>query len=437
MAWDVSGDGKTAIRSSFGVFYNFPRGQPSQFVGTAPVSVTTTVRNATLDQLANFSNGQLVSTTSPVNSGMATLAGKRYDMPISYEANIAFQRDIGFNTVVDAAWVGNFITNDYRTVNLEVLPVFVFADPKNQYNGAAISGNYLRTKFPGVGNITDTVTDTRALEYHSFQVGVKRRLSHGLQMGLAYTWSKGMGMQGYDDYTADPNITMLNVGGSAVRGGQDALRARYWGPTVVDRRHNLVVNYSYEIPAPRNKWASYALGHWQVSGVTKFITGTALNPTCSSTNAGLANTDPTYTNTGNTPLHRCMLTGEPIFGNIPTTGDPLTQLYYNPAAFAMASPVSATVGNFGNAPLGLLRNPSWSNWDLTFSRRFPLKGTTRSGIRLQLQMYNVFNQVEWITMNTTQQYTGAGNLTLNSTSTGRYTDTNSPRQFGITARIDF
>src|SRR5436853_5309716 len=96
-ALDVPGDGKTALRSSFGVFYNFPRGQPSQFVGTAPVSVNTTIRNATIDQLANFSSGQLVSTTSPVSSGIATQAGEHYGLPIAYETNVAFQRDIGFS----------------------------------------------------------------------------------------------------------------------------------------------------------------------------------------------------------------------------------------------------------------------------------------------------------------------------------------------------
>src|SRR5436189_4720808 len=89
MAWDVTGDGKTSIRSAFGVFYNFPRGQPNQFVGAAPVSVTTTIRNATIDQLATFSNGQLVSTTSPQNSGISTLSGEHYSLPIAYETNVA------------------------------------------------------------------------------------------------------------------------------------------------------------------------------------------------------------------------------------------------------------------------------------------------------------------------------------------------------------
>ena len=76
-------------------------------------------------------------------------------------------------------------------------------------------------------------------------------------MGMAYTLSKGEGMQGYDEYTA-------------ALGGDEALRARYWGPTSVDRRHNLVVNYSYMIPSvlPETRVLHAILGDWQVSGVT-------------------------------------------------------------------------------------------------------------------------------------------------------------------------
>ena len=116
------------------------------------------------------------------------------------------------------------------------------------------------------------------------------------------------------------------------------------------------------------KWI---LSDWQVSGVTKFISGTPITPTCTSTVAGVASTDPSYTGLGTSATNavtstRCQLTGQPIFSGYTVDPDPLLALHFNPAAFAMATPVSATVGNFGNTPLGLLRNPSWSNWDLTW-----------------------------------------------------------------------
>ena len=82
------------------------------------------------------------------------------------------------------------------------------------------------------------------------------------------------GITGYDPYTDEI-------------GGEAAIRARYWGPTTDDRRHNLVINYSYDIPsffdAPVLK---QLLSNWQISGVTKMLSGQAITPTCSSNNAG-------------------------------------------------------------------------------------------------------------------------------------------------------
>jgi outer membrane receptor protein involved in Fe transport len=79
----------------------------------------------------------------------------------------------------------------------------------------------------------------------------------------------------------------------------------------------------------------------------------------------------------------------------------------------MAQPISATVGNFGNMPLGL-RNPSWSNWDVTLARRIPVHLGQRGGVRMQFQAYNVFNQVQFTNLNTAFAFTGTNNSVLNT-----------------------
>jgi hypothetical protein len=140
-----------------------------------------------------------------------------------------------------------------------------------------------------------------------------------------------------------------------------------------------------------------------------------------------------------------MFTGQGIYDitrdpNLPEEDQP----HFNPYAFTMAQPFSATVGNFGNVPDGILRNPTWSSWDLTFARRFAVPALGRdANARVQLQLYNVFNQVEFTTMNTTLQFRddpnvpGTDNLILNTTNPGRYTAAIEPRQFGVTLRLDF
>ena len=447
MAWDIHGDHKSALRAAYGIFYDFPRGGLGPFIGVPPTTFNQIVNNVTLDQIASFSTGgSLTFTQNPVGAGSATVEGTRYKLPRSYQVNVAYQRDIGFNTTAEAAYVGNFTTDSSRTFSLDVLPLYVFADPRNQFNQAALNQNYLFTRFPGMGNISDFTNDLETLRYHAAQFSVQRRLSHGLQMGLAYTLSRGRGMQGWDPYTADPNVT-INAGGRSVKGGPEALKERYWGPTAVDRTHNLTVNYSYMIPTfgRGNRILGAVLSDWQVSGVTKFLSGTTVNVTCANTTTrGVAYSQPSLTN-GVTS--RCNLTGEPINAGQrvdvdPTNPDPLTARYFNLAAFAMPSP-SATVGDFGNAPLGLLRNPGVSVWDVTLERRIRVKGTNGKGVRLQFQAYNVFNQVQFTTLNAGLTYTGANNQTQTSTTAGTYFNPNSaqnvlnPRQLGVTARFDF
>jgi len=441
-AWDIHGDHKAALRGSTGIFYDFPRGGLGPFIGIPPVSYNQVVNNVTLDQIASFSKGgSLTFTQNPVGAGSAAVERKRYKLPVSYQVNVAYQRDIGFSTTAEAAYVGNFTRNGTRTFNLDVLPLYVFADPRNQFNQAALSPNYLYTKFPGMAAIIDFTNDLTTLSYHAAQFSVQRRLSQGLQMGLAYTLARGMGMQGWDPYTADPNLT-INMGGTMVQGGPEALKTRYWGPTAVDRRHNLTVNYSYMIPTlgTNNRLLRAALGNWQVSGVSKLLSGTAVNPTCTNTTTrGVAYSLPSYTN-GITS--RCNLTGQPINAGQrvdlnPSSPDPVTAQYFNLAAFAMPSPSSATVGDFGNAPLGLLRNPTYSEWNVTLERRIPIKGTHGKGVRLQFQAYNLFNQVEFTVLNAAMTFTGNNNQTQTSTTAGTYSNVINPRQFGLTVRFDF
>ena len=103
---------------------------------------------------------------------------------------------------------------------------------------------------------------------------------------------------------------------------------------------------------------------------------------------------------------------------------------------------AGAAGNMGNAPWGLLRNPGWSNWDFTLSRRLPIKVGHGGNVRLQLQFYNLFNQVEFNAMGTTYAFTsanatggfGGGNT---NTSTGKYTGVQNPYNFSFTVRFDY
>jgi hypothetical protein len=433
-AWNVTGDGKTALRASTGIFYNFPRSTNVggyNFAGGCPVSCSNQIRWSTFDAIsAAAAGGGANFVITPVN---VFVAGYDQRLTKSYNANVAFQRDIGFNTTAEIAYVGNFAYEGGRNVDANRLPLYVYGNPANLFNQGAANTNVLRAtygKYPGMGSVTEFVPDLYAnsLQYNSMQLNVQRRLSHGLQMGFAYTWASGNGYTGYDPYTDEI-------------GGKEAIKARYWGPTNENRRHNLVVNYSYNIPTfTETAFIKQLVMDWQVSGVTKMLSGAALTPGCSSNNSGIANTTPSLTDGVGA---RCMMVGDPFtltpeqiaYNKTVPFAD---QYHYNIAAFQMAAP-NGSIGNFGNTPVGILRNPTWHEWDITLARRFPinLAGRRSSGVKLQIQAYNIFNEVQFTTMNVTHTFTGANNSQLNSTNMGKYTATTPPRQIGFTLRLDW
>ena len=442
MAWNVTGDGKTALRTSWGLFYNFPRstgdgGYP--FSGGCPVSCTRQIRWARFGEITTATPHNLIE--NPVN---VTAGGYEQPLAKSHNVNVAFQRDIGFNTVAEIAWVGNYTSNHGRFVDDNRLPLYVYGNPANLVNNAPIAANSLRYqygKYPGMGSANVYVPGlyARTLQYNAMQMQLQRRLTNGLQMGFAYTLAKGEGYRDYDPYTDEI-------------GGEAAIRARYWGPTGDDRRHNISATWSYDVPT----WTEMPvikqlLMDWQVSGIFRMLSGQAVTPQCTSNNPGIQNSDPSLTGLGtggNLTNVRCELTGEPLF--VEYTGDPnvpeADRPHFNLAAFRMPQP-NGSIGNFGNTPVGILRHPTWHEWDLTLSRRFPinLMGRKSSGIRLRYEVYNVFNEVQFTNLNASYTFTGPNNSVNNSANTGKYTATGNtlaagtitPRVMALTVRLDW
>ena len=450
-AWDVTGDGKTAIRAAGGIFYNFVNRAQYLYAGGPLIAQEKVVRNATLDEVTAFAQAGTLFAESPqtgnlpahfpliVHGNQAPQGKLRPET--YYQGNVAFQRDIGFNTTAEIAWVGNFGRHMYRIKNSNNIAPYAYANPANLFNNEPIAENLIRRDYPGMGTVRYLTTDEDTLNYNSMQVSVQRRLNRGLQMGLAYTLSKSEGIQGYDWATEELF-------------GQQGLRDRYYGPpsstaaqitgatgvTRSDRRHALVINYSYEIPNPTPDipFLKHALGGWEAAGVTQFMSGNPADPVCGTNLSGVENTDPSLSGiftggAGNVNTARCELTGEPIHSGF-TVDKSLPEeerMHFNLNAFRRPKP-SGGVGNFGNAPVGILRHPGFSNWDFTLARRVRLGG--RANLRIQLQVYNLFNQVEFIALNTDYLFGAAGNT---APDTGKYTVTTNPRNVGITMRLDF
>src|SRR5262245_25479633 len=170
-AYDLTGDGKTAIRGGFGANYQ-PRNGPGIMgdLSTNPPVVYNPVQRfgTTADILS------VAGTISP--SGFSHVLNRSNKPPSGYNARLVIQRNIGFETVVDVAYVGSFGRHIGQTTDINMLPYgtkFLASnlDPTN--GNKPYTDDYLRP-YQGYGSIK------------WLQMQVRRRFSHGLQFGASW-----------------------------------------------------------------------------------------------------------------------------------------------------------------------------------------------------------------------------------------------------------
>lgn len=404
-AWDVFGDGKTAIRGSAGLFYNRTYTSiPGS--GAPPVIYTPVIYYSSISQIPQAAASAAISPTA------ASAVYGRQPMERSHQFNLTLQRDIGFNTVVDVAYVGNFDRHALETTNVNPVPLYAYANPANLFNNTEVTVNLVRQAYPGMGAITYTSYSGSAVNYNGLQASANHRLTRGLAFGVSYTFSKALGSQGRDLYHKQ--------------------RDWYYGPLSQDRTHLLSWNFAYNLPGKSIPWKPVRaiFSNWTLSGIGIATTGAPANPSCSST-AAFPYNDPSLT--GLAAITQTPSTTSILGYRCQEVADPskYTHDFYN--NFNTSAFVLAPVGTFGNAGLSILRQPSWWNFDAALDKKVSIR--EKVALRLRFQAFNVFNHTEFNSIGSTYLFNAAG-INTNST-TGQYTDTQPARQMALTIRLEF
>ena len=259
-AWDVTGDGKTAVRGGAGVFYDrYSDDNILDLVEMPPLLNTYTTNYTTIPELLA---SPLTATTTAVRFI------DEYDPPTVYNWSAGVQRDIGWNFVGDAAYVGNSARSqrvdqpDQRpSLWLHVSAVEPGSDQCHRRITQPLPDDFLRP-YRGYSSITQRTYDGYG-DYHSLQFSVNRRRSaDGLTFGVAYTRElSNKVLSGIDPFVSDNHARNYRW----VTGNDGA------------RKHILNINYSYEVPNLSRKWNNVVVkalaDNWQVSGVTSILSG--------------------------------------------------------------------------------------------------------------------------------------------------------------------
>jgi hypothetical protein len=174
------------IRASAGLFYNRSTNNvPGS--GAPPVVYTPTLYYSSISGIPQAAANAVITPTAA-----SAIYGPQ-KLERTHQWNLTIQRDIGFQTVVDVGYVGNFDrnaryvatpgSNTDAAVQLNPVPYQAYANPANLFNNTEINANLVRTAYPGLGASNYRASAFRR-ELSRAGIG-PYRLTHGLAFGAA------------------------------------------------------------------------------------------------------------------------------------------------------------------------------------------------------------------------------------------------------------
>lgn len=265
----IFGENRSVIRGGYNIGYDsFFNNIASNAVASSPntivTTVTSTLSGANPRGLTNFSSQFPTTAATVLPSSAQTLIAPDLVNPYYQRWSLGIQRQLPFNIVMDASYVGSKGTKLY--INEDANPL---VRPELRITPAGVTTG-LTGRLDNLQGGRTVRTNGGSSSYHAGQLLVSRRFANSFQVTGAYTFSKllsnadevfGIGIGSNTSFFAIP----------AILGGERADRAL----SSFDRTHRASITYVVQSPFfdKQKGFIGRVLGGFQVGGITTWESG--------------------------------------------------------------------------------------------------------------------------------------------------------------------
>jgi hypothetical protein len=388
IGWDVHGNGRLAVRSSYGLSYDYPTGEFMSNPAAAPPYGN---RVRLTDPPGGFDNpyGHLPggdphpivpgpNTEFPASGTFASI-DPALNAPRIQSWNVTVEQQLGTNWQASASYLGRYSDRlwGFQAVNYGV---FLGLGPCTingvAFNVCTTNGNLQQRRVLSLSNenprsagligILDEYTNNGDQSYRGMRLSVQRRAATGLSFSGNYTLSKCYG---------------LDMGTAAQFG------ATYTDPTNPendrgycdqDRTHIANATIGIETPQFGNAVLRTIASSWGVSAILTARSGSRFSVTTGVDNAfsGIS-------------AQRANQVSDDVYGDTQEDAQGRLINYLTRAAFASPAP-----GTVGTSPRNGYVGPSyWNGINLALRRLIGLRGS--QNLELRIEAFNLLNSFSW------------------------------------------
>ena len=374
-AWDVLGDGRTAVRGGYGIFYEMLNAD------------TVAQENPPFAGSASFFNGQLVTPAAgqtlppvvpdatnfqfvyPINN---FFIDRTLRTPYVQQWNLSLERQVASDISVQASYVGKVGHKlaAYRPFNAAIFRPGVDASgrPLSTLENAGERAPF----YPGIyGNQMLALSGAFNQSYHGAQFRLDKRFSNNFSVLASYTFGKAID---------DSSTTTL---GGCISNPYDLRSDR--GRAQFDARHALAVSWFYTPMPAKRGWLGALFGGWNTSGIHRVRSGYPL----------------TFYNGDDVALAADICGGSEQHPDLISNPErdhasraDMINAFFDTGAFRRPQ-----TGTYGSAGRNILSGPAFVTSDLALLKNFVVFGESRLEFRAEL--FNAFNQVNFTRVRTT------------------------------------